>query len=1016
MLTIAITVFVIAGCAGDDQPDSNATSNGLKPLDDALCMQSESDSLLGELSGDFNQNEIDDTFRLFYDKATGESRLVLCELNQSNQDSIVFLLDFARKIDLYEPGSLYDVFSIGETGVRGGVEHLFDANNGKVLVVSRSPARRDDLYESWLLRWSPTKDCFEWIGAERHYRAYGPLAGKYVFIDSNVSLNTLTRKAHINGQSDCLCEDTVPYEWDFWCEDLDFKTELQNSDTLPNYWKAGCIREPSEECPPMGSTHLPYGDTLIQNLNTVFFENEFGMPADGKVVPIELGDYSGPSNLSAGLIRDKTSASFTIAFDFGSGKFPFKWPIEITKSKLANHIQVSEKIWADFEPYEPSECSKGRNYIQVGSHDFNEDGIVEVVLAYGTNAGDSNGPVGDLMLIEVFAFQDPLWCTSSADVPVRKVFSIATGTNSNDYGTRIDDDTILDGRNGLGWFLAQWFDLSQEGMSKWTSQTVVTPYGVVYPTTKGLHIKSADGLKQLTFNSNDFSPAYVCGGDAEIYFLRGTDYMGAYDYPAYVTKLMRLDLTTGFEEQILLTPENEITPEVGSLTHGDLSLAKSIDKNFRGYPDENDLIEVKGSHFSRLDAGCTYPYLFFEIPGYHQWDFVYKYDIRNGSFQVINYVLGFEVIKSGEYKGLLLGNRSFIREGLGRVWGDILFNENGETLKELSEADASGSRGASYRQRGMSILNCSTCDYQERDGRSDVSRIDASLAEGLMSTGIEFRESPQKSEISSIAVIPRPGIDCEGQAVSSDGIVPSVEGALLEVYKVVDRGNLDELLAEQKLSLSGLVQSELIEAGNTAGAEGFLFCEVGCFGGESTIDLRLVDAETSAVQWTCTGRGVGLQGFLTQLTEKLNSGDNSNTRNSETTENFTESGAVVVKIPEVEIRAIISEYYEFVMNDKWRKIEGLYADRLSRFFDEHDISKENAIERAKSYDEELGVVSKRHEIRWETLQTSMDGSNMRVNFNLDYFLRRKNQPNERHFVLKITMLLDENGKIVAVWE
>ena len=165
-------------------------------------------------------------------------------------------------------------------------------------------------------------------------------------------------------------------------------------------------------------------------------------------------------------------------------------------------------------------------------------------------------------------------------------------------------------------------------MSKWTSQTVVTPYGVVYPTTKGLHIKSADGLKQLTFNSNDFSPAYVCGGDAEIYFLRGTDYKGAYDYPAYVTKLTRLDLTTGFEEQILLTPENEITPEVGSLTHGDLSRAKSIDKDFRGYPDENDLIEVKGSHFSRLDAGCTYPYLFFEIPGYHQWDFVYTYTER----------------------------------------------------------------------------------------------------------------------------------------------------------------------------------------------------------------------------------------------------------------------------------------------------------------------------------------------------------------------------------------------------
>ena len=60
-------------------------------------------------------------------------------------------------------------------------------------------------------------------------------------------------------------------------------------------------------------------------------------------------------------------------------------------------------------------------------------------------------------------------------------------------------------------------------------------------------------------------------------------------------------------------------------------------------------------------------------------------------------------------------------------------------------------------------FSSSACDYKERDGRSAASTIDASLAEGLMSTGIEFRESPQKSDISSIAVIPRRGIDCEGQ-------------------------------------------------------------------------------------------------------------------------------------------------------------------------------------------------------------------------------------------------------------
>lgn len=1018
IFTLAIAALSMAGCAGDDKSISSPSSvNELKPLENAFCMQSESDSLLGELSGDFNQNEIEDTFRLFYDHATGDSRLVLCELNHSKHDSIVFLLDLGSFVTFV--GS--DVAGYQEN-------FLLEKDSGKVVIVDEGNWRQGNYYQSWTLQWHEEGSQFRIVESESSRSGYEMIWGERYFESSLKRVDAVERRAYLKGFEDCICPDAETFEWEFWRENVNVDYSIGQSSALPEEFDSFWFKRPEQECPPVsGIMELPYGDTLIQNLKTVFFENESRIDWNEPVV-VELKEINGPSQVSAMISKIENTEILELAFDFGSNKNAHVYPLEIKKSDLMAEIfpemEVSDEYW---ETREQSSCALGRNYIQIGTYDFNSDGVDEVVLAYGTNAGDGNIGLGDLMLIKVFAIQDPLW-GYGADCyqqPVFELLSFATNTNHTNEGTKVLDGRLYAGDRYVegerwGFPLGYHWGTNEEqcqGQQYWTAQSLAIPYGVVYPTIEGLYLKSEEGLKRLTYNSKDFSPAYVCGGDAEIYFLRGTDYISGYDdYSSDVTKLMRLDLTTGFEEQILLSPEYENQPEVGSLTHGDLSRAKSIDKDFRGYPDENDLIEVKGSHFSRLDAGCTYPYLFFEIPGYHQWDFVYKYDTRNGSFQVINYVLGFEVIKSGEYKGLLLGNKSFIREGLGRVWGDILFNENGETLKELSEADASGSRGASYRQRGMSILNCSTCDYQERDGRRDVSRIDASLAEGLMSTGIEFRESPQKSEISSIAVIPRPGIDCEGQAVSSDGIVPSVEGALLEVYKVVDRGNLDELLAEQKLSLSGLVQSELIEAGNTAGAEGFLFCEVGCFGGESTIDLRLVDAETSAVQWTCTGRGVSLQGFLTQLTEKLNTGDNPNKPDLESRENTQGSSEAIPTIPEEEIRSIISEYYEFVMKSKWRKLEGLYANRLSRFFDNHDVPSDYAIERAKSYDDAVGVVSKRHEIRWGTLQTSSVGSNTKVNFTLDYFLRRKNQPNERHYVLKITMLLDENGKIAGVWE
>ena len=129
-----------------------------------------------------------------------------------------------------------------------------------------------------------------------------------------------------------------------------------------------------------------------------------------------------------------------------------------------------------------------------------------------------------------------------------------------------------------------------------------------------------------------------------------------------------------------------------------------------------------------------------------------------------------------------------------------------------------------------------------------------------------------------------------------------------------------------------------------------------------------------------------------------------------------EESTEYTRIPFDEVRSTISDYYESVMDGNWPDLSRLYANRLSRFFDERDISRNDAIASAKSYDREVGVVSKRHVIRWETLQASSVSANTQVNFTLDYYLIRDKQPDERHYVLDITMLLDENGKIAGVWE
>ena len=99
---MAIAAVSMAGCAGDDKSISSSTRvNELKPLEDAFCMQSESDSLLGELSGDFNQNGIGGHVSTVSTTKRPESPgWSLCELSQSKQDSIVFLLDLGTFVQL----------------------------------------------------------------------------------------------------------------------------------------------------------------------------------------------------------------------------------------------------------------------------------------------------------------------------------------------------------------------------------------------------------------------------------------------------------------------------------------------------------------------------------------------------------------------------------------------------------------------------------------------------------------------------------------------------------------------------------------------------------------------------------------------------------------------------------------------------------------------------------------------------------------------------------------------------
>lgn len=75
-------------------------------------------------------------------------------------------------------------------------------------------------------------------------------------------------------------------------------------------------------------------------------------------------------------------------------------------------------------------------------------------------------------------------------------------------------------------------------------------------------------------------------------------------------------------------------------------------------------------------------------------------------------------------------------------------------------------------------------------------------------------------------------------------------------YKLLERDKIDEILREQKLSLSGLFdENQKIEVGLLVGAKLALFIEAGCSNMKQSIHIKCVDLETSDMLWTITGFG-----------------------------------------------------------------------------------------------------------------------------------------------------------------
>ena len=88
--------------------------------------------------------------------------------------------------------------------------------------------------------------------------------------------------------------------------------------------------------------------------------------------------------------------------------------------------------------------------------------------------------------------------------------------------------------------------------------------------------------------------------------------------------------------------------------------------------------------------------------------------------------------------------------------------------------------------------------------------------------------------------------------MTSKIVLDNVNSALIDQYKLVNRNDLETILNEQKLSLSGLISiNQSIEAGSLMGAEYSLVGSYQCTNDEGhiSITLNFINCETSQIVW-----------------------------------------------------------------------------------------------------------------------------------------------------------------------
>ena len=127
------------------------------------------------------------------------------------------------------------------------------------------------------------------------------------------------------------------------------------------------------------------------------------------------------------------------------------------------------------------------------------------------------------------------------------------------------------------------------------------------------------------------------------------------------------------------------------------------------------------------------------------------------------------------------------------------------------------------------------------------------------SSDIAFRsndDSHELDQIQTILTVAKPGLDCMG--VQASEVEDDLALGLMELYDIVDRSVLDQVIQEHKLNMDGLFKdSDFLEAGQFAGAEAIVTLQKACMGNKNILKAKMISVNSNVILWSAIAKNEG---------------------------------------------------------------------------------------------------------------------------------------------------------------